>query len=187
MVSLHGWTRPLIVRFLHILMFCCLSGGGPFWLAMEGRTYHRVFSTDSNQYEHPAQWLLYDASGRSLAASSRNVPSMHYRMTSLNIILYIMFIATLRNMKHNVKVLISSCLTLATAMRLRCYIIPAMHLLLPHAPFMFNEHKMQRRPTFRLSVHSAGFNYLFFLIMCMSILLSTFKIFSKLPLSPDFD
>ena len=63
-----------IVKIPCLLMFCCLSGGGPFWLAMEGRTYHRVFSTDSNQYEHPAQWLLYDASGRSRAASSRNVP-----------------------------------------------------------------------------------------------------------------
>ena len=41
---------------------------------MEGRTYHRVFSTDTNEYEHPAQWLLYDASGRSRAASARNVP-----------------------------------------------------------------------------------------------------------------
>ena len=29
---------------------------------------------DSNQYEHPAQWLLYDASGHSRAASSHNVP-----------------------------------------------------------------------------------------------------------------
>ena len=41
---------------------------------MEGRTYHRVFSTDTNNYDHPAQWLSYDASGRSRAASARNVP-----------------------------------------------------------------------------------------------------------------
>lgn len=41
---------------------------------MEGRTYHRVFSTDSTEYEHPAQWLLYDASGRSRAATARNIP-----------------------------------------------------------------------------------------------------------------
>lgn len=44
---------------------------------MEGRTYHRVFSTDSSIYEHPAQWLLYDASGRTRAASARNIP-LHY-------------------------------------------------------------------------------------------------------------
>ena len=44
---------------------------------MEGRTYHRVFSTDTTEYDHPAYWLLYDASGRSRAAHARNLPD-HY-------------------------------------------------------------------------------------------------------------
>jgi Helitron helicase-like domain at N-terminus len=52
-----------------------VSGGGPYWLAMQGRTYHRVFPTDSTQHEHPAQWLLYDASRRDAVAAKRKVPS----------------------------------------------------------------------------------------------------------------
>ena len=49
-------------------------GGSPYWLAMHGRTYHRVFSTDSTRHEHPAQWLLYDSSRRDAAAANRKVP-----------------------------------------------------------------------------------------------------------------
>ena len=42
---------------------------------MQGRTYHRVFLTDSTQHEHPAQWLLYDSSRRDGAATNHKVPS----------------------------------------------------------------------------------------------------------------
>ena len=43
-----------------IFQWLTLFRGWTLLALMEGRTYHHVFSTDTNNYEHPAQWLLYD-------------------------------------------------------------------------------------------------------------------------------
>ena len=66
-----------VCLFLSMPILSLIKGGGPYWLAMEGRTYHPVFSTDTTEYDHPAYWLLYDASGHSRAAHTRNLPD-HY-------------------------------------------------------------------------------------------------------------
>ena len=62
-------VNTLLIRMIF------LSGGGPYCLAMQGRTYHRIFPTDSTRHEHPAQWLLYDSSRRNAITAKHNIPS----------------------------------------------------------------------------------------------------------------
>ncbi|KAF9504877.1 hypothetical protein BS47DRAFT_1334516, partial [Hydnum rufescens UP504] len=46
--------------------------GGSYWLAMSGRTYHRMFPTE--RPEHPTHWFLYDPAGQARAAQNHHVP-----------------------------------------------------------------------------------------------------------------
>jgi len=48
------------------------SGNGPYYLALSGRTYHRVFPT--LRPNHPAHWFLYDAQAALDRAASTNIP-----------------------------------------------------------------------------------------------------------------
>ena len=71
-------------------------GGGPYWLAMQGRTYHRIFSTDTTRHEHPAQWLLYDSSRRDAAAANRKIPPFMVNTVRLDLEQYNMLYDTYR-------------------------------------------------------------------------------------------
>jgi len=46
--------------------------GGAYWLAITGRTYHRIFPTSTPN--HPAHWFLYDPASRESEARQRSVP-----------------------------------------------------------------------------------------------------------------
>ena len=72
-------TRVLFLPFpflLHLLTLfsLCFVGGGPFWLAVQGKTYHRLFPTD--RADHPAHWFLYDSSARSHKAAQQHIPEV---------------------------------------------------------------------------------------------------------------
>jgi hypothetical protein len=56
---------------IHNFLF---PGGGPYWLAMQGKTYHRMFPTE--RADHPAHWFLYDATARSQKAAQQHVPQI---------------------------------------------------------------------------------------------------------------
>ena len=49
-----------------------LLGQTGYWLAMQGRTYHRIFPT--LRTDHPTHWFLYDAAARDARVLARNIP-----------------------------------------------------------------------------------------------------------------
>jgi hypothetical protein len=61
---------------LHMIWFCLMqfsvSGNGPYYLALSGHTYHRVFPM--LHPNHPVHWFLYDAQAALDHAASTEVP-----------------------------------------------------------------------------------------------------------------
>lgn len=50
----------------------CFLGGSGYWLAVTGRTYHRIFPTD--RPDHPAHWFLHDPLGAEATAARQSLP-----------------------------------------------------------------------------------------------------------------